>query len=475
MKKKRKEKKYSFHNLKIGTKYGIVLALVLLLFVFSITIVTFYTMNIQSDIESMEEQGQIAVDVTEMDSLIRAKSLNIYEYMKKEDELFLDGYKESSRRFSTLDQQVEKKLIAEYELELLERINQTSKEVDLHFETVLELVPQGKLELAENEADLASELQQKAIRDIDTLQQIVTDKRKEAGGRALDSLQFTIFILLVGLIVSTTVSILMIVLLNRKVSSSLSKVAKLSNQIASGNLTAENLSYRGNDEIGILARSMNMMKENLRTIISETGTVSETVHSESQLMKQSAVEVRNASEDTSTTMQELASGAELQANHSINVAEKMRQFTEKVTDVHELGENINSSTFEVLDQAMSGKGMMDESVIQMNKIHKLVGSTVSQVQHLNQQSQEISRHVQVIQEIADQTNLLALNATIEAARAGEEGKGFAVVAEEVKKLAGVVAESSMDIKDLAKTIQDGTYTVTESLEEGYVEVANGTI
>jgi len=217
------------------------------------------------------------------------------------------------------------------------------------------------------------------------------------------------------------------------------------------------------------------MKENLRTIISETGTVSETVHSESQLMKQSAVEVRNASEDTSTTMQELASGAELQANHSINVAEKMRQFTEKVTDVHELGENINASTFEVLEQAMNGKGMMDVSVIQMNKIYELVGSTVSQVQHLNQQSQEISRHVQVIQEIADQTNLLALNATIEAARAGEEGKGFAVVAEEVKKLAGVVAESSMDIKDLAKTIQDGTYTVTESLEEGYAEVANGTI
>src|SRR5690606_11014338 len=135
----------------------------------------------------------------------------------------------------------------------------------------------------------------------------------------------------------------------------------------------------------------------------------------------------------------------------------------------------NASTFEVLEQAMNGKGMMDVSVIQMNKIYELVGSTVSQVQHLNQQSQEISRHVQVIQEIADQTNLLALNATIEAARAGEEGKGFAVVAEEVKKLAGVVAESSMDIKDLAKTIQDGTYTVTESLEEGYAEVANGTI
>ncbi|GAA0285807.1 methyl-accepting chemotaxis protein [Gracilibacillus halotolerans] len=474
MKIKRKEKKYSFNNRKIGTKYGIVLALVLGLFVFSTSIVTFFTMNIQSDIELMEERGQVSVDVTEMDSLIRAKSMNMYEYMKEQDDLIVEGYIESNRRYATMYQQVEKKLIAEYELELLERINHASKEVDLQFDKVVKLVNQGELEAAGNEADIASELQQKAIRDIDTLQQIVTDKRKEAGSSAMESSQFTIVILLGGLIVSTTLSILIIVLLNRKVSSSLSKVAELSNQIANGNLTAESLAYRGKDEIGILSTSMNQMKENLLTIILETGTVSETVHNQSKSMRQSATEVKNASEETSTTMQEIASGAELQANHSMNVAKKMKEFTEEVREVHELGENINSSTLEVLDQAMNGKEMMDDSVIQMNRIYQLVGNTVTEVQQLNQQSQEISRHVQVIQEIADQTNLLALNAAIEAARAGEEGKGFAVVAEEVKKLAGVVAESSTDIKHLAKTIQDGTYAVTESLEEGYTEVANGT-
>lgn len=473
MKKERKEKRYSFNNQKIGTKYGIILGIVLGLFVFSISIVTFFTINIQSDMESMERRGADAVEVTELGSIIRAKSLRIYEYMNQPTETIINGYNENNQRYNVIYERLANQLKSDDEMEILERIHEANQEVDRQFDFVVKLLDQGEIGVAETSADIANQVQQGAIRDVDSLQQMVSDKRSEAGKKAMGSLRLTIYILFIGLLISTVVSILIILIVNRRISNSLNKVVALSNEIANGNLTPESLSYRGKDEIGILSASMNRMKENLRKIITEASAVSETVHRQSESMRLASMEVKNAFEQTSMTMQEVASGVELQASHSLNVAEKMKQFTKQMEEVHQRGEDINDKSLDVFDQATNGREMMNQSVVQMNQIHALVGSTVEKVHHLNQQSKKISKLVSVIQDIADQTNLLALNAAIEASRAGEEGRGFAVVADEVKKLAGVVAESSTDIEKLVGTIQEETLSVTKSLEEGFEEVASG--
>lgn len=96
------------------------------------------------------------------------------------------------------------------------------------------------------------------------------------------------------------------------------------------------------------------------------------------------------------------------------------------------------------------------------------------MKRLGESSQQISKAVSLINQIALQTNLLAINASIEAARAGEEGRGFAVVAEEVGQLAAQSASATKEIEKIVESIQKETSAVVEAMELGTTQVVEGT-
>lgn len=240
-----------------------------------------------------------------------------------------------------------------------------------------------------------------------------------------------------------------------------------------GDLT-KTIDITNKDEIGELASTVNKFLANTREIIKQVGMASETMNAKAKELNQITDEVKESSELISATMQEMAAGAEEQASSSSEIASSVGLLDDLIKQTNLEGRELDDLSLVVLNETNNGFGQMKTSMETMEEINEVVRDSVKKVQNFNQNSQEISRLVEVINSIAQQTNLLSLNAAIEAARAGEHGRGFAVVADEVRSLSQEVASSVVEITNIVKNIQKESDSVMVSLEAGYQQVEEGT-
>ncbi|HNY42371.1 MAG TPA: methyl-accepting chemotaxis protein [Bryobacteraceae bacterium] len=230
-------------------------------------------------------------------------------------------------------------------------------------------------------------------------------------------------------------------------------------QVAAGDLSVE-IPVANTDSTSLLA-AMKVMQSNLQKLIGEIQTNADMVASAAKKMTIAAEDVAWSSNQQSASSQEIAAAME-QLTVSINLMSDSANRAQTISGDSELLMNETS-------------GVVSEAVNRIAKIATVVEQASQTVRTLGQESENISKIVLVIKEVADQTNLLALNAAIEAARAGEQGRGFAVVADEVRKLAERTTQSTQEITTMISSMQSSARDAVTCIEDAVANVNEGVI
>lgn len=281
--------------------------------------------------------------------------------------------------------------------------------------------------------------------------------------------EIVMFIIIFAIIALVVLSLVVVSLLTKTLAP-LNRIGDAAQKVAVGNFDVD-VSYKGNDEIGVLADSIHQFIDRLRKIIEDlsdslTQLAAGNFNTDSNRNRELYVgayaplknTVNSISSELSATMREIKSSANQVSGEAEQVASGSQALAQGSTEQASSVEDLSKTMGEISKKVLGTTDLTKEAALISQGSNEAVRTSNDKMREMSEsmteiteKANEIGKIIKTIDDIAFQTNILALNAAIEAARAGTAGKGFAVVADEV----GNLAKKSQDAAgNTAKLIED---------------------
>jgi len=463
-------------RLSIATKLYSVFALFALLTA-AITVLSDYNSRRNAElIEAIETASRAALNVERINSLVYAVVMESRGVYMSTEAAVVKKYGDGLLKFNEQIRGVVKDWESIVQADDSEQFAVFKKRIEQFVDFRKELVRRGVeidaaagREWGDNDANRA--VRSALNKDLEALSKVYAERRKQIVRQG--DVNRTLALALTGLGgLALVVVVIGVLIISRSVARPLAVITATIKRVAEGAENVEVPHTDRADEIGALARAIQIFQgamdgnRSLNTQVLQDSKAREqrAGHIEASVesfraaiggVLRAVTDNASAMRNTAQSISRVASDASARAVAASGATE---QASSNVNAVAGAAEELSASVEEIGRQVRQSSGMVGQAGLRTEK-------SITEIESLAAATQRIDGVLTLIQAIAEQTNLLALNATIEAARAGEAGRGFAVVAHEVKALAGQTAKATAEIGQNVSMIQASTRNAVDAVRE----------
>lgn len=276
---------------------------------------------------------------------------------------------------------------------------------------------------------------------------IVSCDKEQAIASTNKTIQMVI-IIIIGIVLVISV---LIIIFSRGINNSLKAGFKAIEKLSHGNLKvdANMLNLKRKDEIGEMSRSIYMLSQEFRKIITNNINLTTDIEDTTNDLDETAQKTKDSVNTIDIAMDTMSTTARKQANIVDDVSSDMNDLGKIIKETYGEIKTINDYNIDMKKSSKIANKVVGELTYIRESLNNIIEVINKQTTDTYDLTKEIKKYAEMIASFADETNLLALNATIEAARVGEEGKGFAIVASQIQSLAD---QSNVVSNDISKTI-----------------------